>query len=606
MPLFWQNRRVGLLFNCQAVSKSYGARTLFKDLSLSIFSGDRIGLIGLNGCGKSTLLKILAGLEAADSGTLSPKRGLVVGYVPQTCDFPHLDPKQILIDALNKEIPLYERERLAETELSKLGFTGKEPAADLLSGGWKKRLRLAVELIATPDLLLLDEPTNHLDLEGILWLEKFLVRESPTYLVVSHDRYFLQHVTSRIIEIDKVYPRGLFAIDGSYGEFLALKEEFLKGQLQQERRIATKARRETAWLRAGVKARTTKSQSRIDEAELILQDYADIQARNQQKRAKIDFAATERETRKLLVAKNLTKQLGERPLFRNLDFTLSPGTRMGLMGPNGSGKTTLLRMLADEIGADLGTIKRAEGVQVVYFDQHRSLLPPDITLKEALSPRGDFVSFRGKPIHVNGWCKRFLFSPDLLPLPIGSLSGGERARVSIAHLMLQPADILLLDEPTNDLDIPTLETLEESLLEFPGALVLITHDRCMLDRICNSILGLGDPEQTELFADYAQWEASSKKSPNPKERKEAPPIPKRPKSELSYQEKKEFDGIEKKIMKFEEEVRSLNHLLEEEEIAVNPARLSEICTAIGLAETQIEQLYLRWEELGKKQDAKTD
>lgn len=591
---------MSLLFSCQALSKSYGARLLFEDLSLSIFSGDRIGLIGLNGCGKSTLLKILAGLEVPDSGTLSPKRGLVVGYVPQTCEFPDLSPEEILIDALKKEIPLYERKRLAETELSRLGFTGKEPSAALLSGGWKKRLRLAVELIAAPDLLLLDEPTNHLDLEGILWLEKFLARESLTYLVVSHDRYFLQHVTSRIIEIDKVYPKGLFGFDGPYGEFLKRKEEFLRGQLQQERRIATKARRETEWLRAGVKARTTKSQSRIDEAEQILQDHADIQARNEQKRAKIHFAATERETRKLLVAKNLTKQLGERPLFRNLDFTLSPGTRMGLMGPNGSGKTTLLRMLAGEVEADLGTIKRAEGIQVAYFDQHRSLLPPHLSLKEALSPKGDFVSFRGHPIHVNGWCKRFLFSPDLLPLPIGSLSGGERARISIAHLMLQPADILLLDEPTNDLDIPTLETLEESLLEFPGALVLITHDRCMLDRICNSILGLGDPEKSEIFPDYAQWEASSKKSVHPKEKKEAPSAPGRSKSGLSYQEKKELEGIEPKIIQCEEKVRSLNHLLEEKEIAENSARLSEICTAISLAETEIEQLYLRWEELEKK------
>ncbi len=597
---------MSLLFSCQAVSKSYGTRLLFEDLSLSIFSDDRIGLIGLNGCGKSTLLKILAGLEVSDSGILSPKRGLVVGYVPQTCDFPDLNPKQALIDALKKEIPLYERERLAETQLSKLGFTGKEPSAALLSGGWKKRLRLAVELIASPDLLLLDEPTNHLDLEGILWLEKFLMREAPTYLVVSHDRYFLEHVTNCIIEIDKVYPKGLFAIDGPYKEFLARKGEFLEGQLQQERRIATKARRETDWLRAGVKARTTKSQSRIDKAEEILEDYADIQARNQQKRAKIHFSATERETRKLLVAKNLTKQLGENALFRNLDFTLSPGTRMGLMGPNGSGKTTLLRMLAGEIEADIGTIKRADGLQVVYFDQHRSLLPLNLSLKDALSPKGDFVLFQGNPVHVNGWCKRFLFSPDLLPLPIGSLSGGERARISIAHLMLQPADVLLLDEPTNDLDIPTLETFEESLLEFPGALVLITHDRCMLDRICTSILGLGDPENTEIFPDYAQWEASSKKPLNPKEKKEAPPTRERPKAELSYQEKKELDGIEQKITKLEEEVRSLNHLLEEKEIAENPARLSEICTAISLVETQIEQLYLRWEELEKKRAQKTN
>jgi len=592
---------MSLLFSCQSLSKSYGSRPLFEDLSLSIFSGDRIGLIGLNGCGKSTLLNILTGAENPDSGNLSPKRGLTIGYVPQTCEFDDLSPKEILIDAIKGDLPRYERERLAEMHLSKMGFTGNEPSASLLSGGWKKRLRIAIELISSPDLLLLDEPTNHLDLEGILWLEKFLARESPTYLLVSHDRYFLQHVTNKIIEIDKAYPKGVFESDGSYEEFLARKEDFLKGQLQQERRIATKARRETEWLRAGVKARTTKSQARIDEAEEILKDYADIQVRNQQKRTKIDFASTERETRKLLTAKNLSKELGGRTLFSHLDFTLSPGTRIGLMGPNGSGKTTLLRMLADEIAPDLGTIKRAEGLQVIYFDQHRTKLPLNISLREALSPKGDFVSFRGTPVHVNGWCKRFLFSPDLLEIPIGKLSGGERARISIAHLMLQPADVLLLDEPTNDLDIPTLETLEESLLEFPGAVVLITHDRCMLDRICNLVLGLGDPEKAEIFSDYAQWEASSKKALKAKEKPaEERPVVEKKKSTLTYQEKKEFDGIESKIAKLEEKVRSLNHLLEEKEVAEDPARLSEICTAIGLEETQIEQLYLRWEELEKK------
>jgi ATP-binding cassette subfamily F protein uup len=594
---------MSLLFSCQSISKSYaGIKPLFEDLDLSIFSGDKIGLVGLNGCGKSTLLKIVAGLEKPDAGILSPRRNLSVGYVPQTCEFPNVTPKEILMKALKGDVPDYEREHLAEVHLSRLGFTGEEPSAAFLSGGWKKRLRLGLELIASPDLLLLDEPTNHLDLEGVLFLEKFLLREAPTYLLVSHDRYFLQHVTSKIIEIGKAYPKGIFISEGSYREFLARKEDFLKGQLRQEQGIATKARRETDWLRAGVKARTTKAKSRIDEAGKILEAYADIQARNEQKKAKIEFSSTERKTTKLLVAKNLSKEIGGRCLFRHLDFTLMPGTRIGLMGPNGSGKTTLLRMLARELIPDVGTIKQAEGLKIIYFDQHRSQLPLDMSLKKALSPDGDFVSFQGTKIHVNGWCKRFLFSPDLLELPIGKLSGGERARISIAHLMLQKVDILLLDEPTNDLDIPTLEALEESLLEFPGAIVLITHDRCMIDRICNSVLSLGDPEKTEIFLDYAQWEASLQKTAKPKEEKrvEAPSISHQPTSKLSYQEKKELSALEGKITKLEEEVCSLNHLLEEKEIAENPARLSEICTAIGLAETQIEQLYLRWEELQKK------
>lgn len=567
-----------LLFSCQSLSKSFATRLLFKDLSLQIFAGDRVGLIGPNGSGKSTLLKIIAGLEKADQGILAPKRDLKIGYVPQSCEFPDLPPERVLIDAVRGDVPEYEKERLAQTWLSKLNFSGNEPSAALLSGGWKKRLGFACELISNPDLILYDEPTNHLDLEGILWLEKFLRRESPTYLLVSHDRYFLQNVTSRIIEIDRAYPKGIFAIDGSYAFFLEKKEEFLAGQMQQERSLATKVRRETDWLRQGAKARTTKSQSRIDQAHEIFEEHASLSMRNRPKKAQIDFAATERETRKLVVVKNLAKGT----LFRHLDFLLSPGTRIGLMGPNGSGKTTLLRLLAGEIEPDQGTIKRADDLKTVYFDQHRAQLPSHITLREALSPKGDYVSFQGQPIHVNGWCKRFLFSPDLLDMTIGHLSGGERARISIAHLMLQPADVLLLDEPTNDLDIPTLETLEESLLEFPGALILITHDRCMMDRICNEIITLGPEDKIPSLAE-------------PK-KEEAP----RAKAKLSYMEKKEYEEMEGKILKLEEEVKNLNHQLEKPEIAEDAQKLSEICQAIGLRETQIEQLYLRWQELDQK------
>ncbi len=574
---------MSLLFSCQSVSKSYSTRTLFKDLSLSIFAKDRIGLIGPNGAGKSTFLKIIAGVEKPNSGILSPRRDLKIGYVPQTCEFPDLPPEQILINVIKEDLPDYEKERLAETWLSKLKFTGNEKSAARLSGGWKKRLGFACELISNPDLILYDEPTNHLDVEGILWLESFLLRESPTYLLVSHDRYFLQNVTNRVIEINPAYPKGMFAIDGDYANFLEKKEQFLSGQLQQERSIATKARRETEWLRQGVKARTTKSQSRIDEAHEILEEHSAISKRNTQRRAKIDFAGSERETRKLLVARNIGKEMGGKFLFKNLDFLLSPGTRIGLLGPNGSGKTTLLKLLSDEIQPDQGTIKKADALQTVYFDQHRAQLPDHMTLREALSPKGDYVSFRGQEVHVNGWCKRFLFSPDLLDMTINRLSGGERARIAIAHLMLQPADVLLLDEPTNDLDIPTLETLEESLLEFPGAVVLITHDRCMLDRICNSLITLGETP------------------PPPKEEKREEKKEEKPKQKLSYMEKREYESIEGNISKLEEEVRELNHLLQKTEIAQDAGKLSEVCQTIGLKENQIEQLYLRWQELEKKQ-----
>ncbi|MBS0623895.1 MAG: ABC-F family ATP-binding cassette domain-containing protein [Verrucomicrobia bacterium] len=594
-----------LLLNAELISKSFGTKKLFSELSLSIFSDDRIGLIGQNGSGKSTFLKILAGLEQADNGTLSLKKGLKIGYLPQSCDFVDQPPLTILLEALKEDThtPLYEKERLAQTWLSKLGFKGDEPSASRLSGGWKKRLMLAQQMLFNPDLLLLDEPTNHLDLEGILWLEKFLKHEAPTYLLVSHDRYFLQHATNRMIEIAPCYPRGLFSIQGPYLEFLHKKEEFLEGQLQQEHSLASKVRRESQWLRSNPKARTTKAQARVDQAHKLLDELPELKKRNQQTKVAIDFSGSGRETRKLLVAKNIGKELNGKVLFQDLDFTLSPGTRIGLMGPNGSGKTTLLRLLAHELSADTGTIKRAEGLQTVYFDQHRHQLPSHLSLREALAPQDGFINFRGKSIHIHSWCKRFLFSPDLLDLPLSVLSGGERARIAIAHLMLQPADLLLLDEPTNDLDIPTLEALEASLLEFPGAVVLITHDRCMLDRICTSLLPLGDPSCHEIFADYAQWEESQKPTqqacvqPSSVKQKPTPA-----KKGLSYKEKKELEDIESFILKAEQEVQELTLQLEQTQDNIS---LSNICQTLAIAEAKVEQLYLRWEELESKQHHKT-
>lgn len=585
-----------LLINCQSLSKSYGPRQLFTNLSLSIFEKQRIGLIGPNGAGKSTFIRILMGEEKEDEGIISMRKGIKVGYLPQTCEFDPLPPETILMQSLeHTSLQEYEKQVLVDTWLSKLGFKGNESNAALLSGGWKKRLGLAKELLISPDLLLLDEPTNHLDLEGILWLEKFLSKEAPTYLLVSHDRFFLQNTTNRIIEINPVYPEGKLAIDGPYFHFLEKKEEFLSGQLEQERSLAGKARTELDWLRRSPKARTSKSKARVEDAHALLSDLSSVRGRNVQKKADIAFTASERETRKLITVKGVTKNLGDRLLFKGLEFTLSPGTRMGLMGPNGSGKTTLLKLLSGELTPDQGTLKTADGLKIVYFDQHRTQLQPNISLREALSPNGDFVNYHGRPIHVNGWCQRFLFSPDILDMSISRLSGGERARILIAHLMLQPADVLLLDEPTNDLDITTLETLEENLLEFPGAIVLITHDRCLLERTCNTFLALGNPQETTLYSEYSQWESSQKPLPTekPKSKEPAQQAPKAKK--LSYAEKKELEQMETNISLQEEKIKQLNLKLEDP--SLQGTQLQALYTELGLAETHLEQLFLRWTEL---------
>ena len=569
---------MSLLLNTQSIDKSFGSQILFRGLSLSVFSGNRIGLIGPNGAGKSTLLKILAGIEPPDAGVISMKRDLKIGYVAQSQEFPDKPPFEILLE----EAP---SEHEAKTWLSKLGFNGSENSAAALSGGWKKRLAIALELMKGPDLLLLDEPTNHLDLEGVLWLETFLLKEAPTFILVSHDRYFLQKMTNRTIEINSSYPEGLFSIDGSFTFFLEKKRGFLEGQIQQERSAGSKARRETHWLRQTPKARTTKSQARLDQASDILAEHADLKKRNAQRIAHISFEATERQTRKLLVAKNL----GYHSLFQNLDITLSPGTRLGLIGPNGSGKTTLLRLLARELAPSQGTIKEADALKIVYFDQHRSQLPLHLTLREALSPNGDYVTFQGTSIHVNGWCKRFLFSPSSLEMPLEKLSGGERARITIARLMLQPADILLLDEPTNDLDIPTLETLEENLNDFPGAVVLITHDRCLLEKTCTQFLCL---KSGAFYAEFTQWEKEPRKK-KPSQTKKAPKENKK----ISYKDKRESEQIEKQIADEEEKLQRLHASLP----AGDPEKLQTACLKIAELEKHIEALYARWAELNQVQ-----
>jgi ATP-binding cassette subfamily F protein uup len=570
---------------------------------LGLLEGDQVGLVGPNGSGKSTLLKILAGLETPDGGTRSVRGGIRVGYVPQDPVLPSgVIVEEVIAGAL---AGLDEGERAGgiARALGRAGFADGRAQVDTLSGGWKKRLAIAHALAAGPDVLLMDEPTNHLDVEGILWLEGLLAERVRAVIVVSHDRYFLEHVATRMLELNRAYPAGLFQTDGRYSDFLARRDEFLRGQVAYEESLANIVRREIEWLRRGAKARSTKAKGRIKEAGRLIAELGDARARGSVATAGIDFTSSQRRTRRLLVARGLAKALGGRTLIRGLDLTITPGTRVGLMGPNGSGKTTLLNLLAGALDPDAGDIERAEGLRLVRFEQHRAGLDPARSLRRALAPEGETVVFQGRSVHVASWAKRFLFRPEQLEMPVGRLSGGEQARILIARLMCEPADVLILDEPTNDLDIPTLEVLEDSLAEFDGGLVLVTHDRLMLDRVSTMILALDGLGGAETYADYAQWEASrGARATSPRSAGDAPAPRERPRAKrLGYLEQREWDGMERAILDAESTADACYQAAEDPGIAADPAALQARHAALEAARAEVARLYARWAELEAKQ-----
>jgi ABC transport system ATP-binding/permease protein len=595
-----------LLLSGQDLAKSHGAAPLFEGLSFGIFEGDHVGLVGPNGSGKSTLLRILAGLEAPSAGTRAARKRLRLGYVPQDPVFgPATTVTGVLLEALRDDrLDDHERDARVAVVLGKAGFLEGGQATATLSGGWKKRLAIARELVREPELLLLDEPTNHLDLDGILWLEELLRREPEAFLAVSHDRYFLESVAGRVWELNRVFPSGLLDVRGRYSTHLEKKDELLQSQASYQESLRNRVRGEIEWLSRKAKARTRKAQARIDEAGRLREELADLDARGRTSSAGIDFAGTGRRTRRLLVAEGLSKALGGRDLLRGLDLVLGPGLRLGLLGPNGSGKTTLLRLLAGLEAPDAGTIERAANLRTVMFDQHRARLDPEASLRRTLCPSGDAVVFEGRSVHVAGWAKRFLFRSEQLDTPVGRLSGGEQARVLIARLMLEPADLLLLDEPTNDLDIPTLEVLEESLLEFPGALVLVTHDRYLLDRVSTQLLALDGRGGVTSYADYGQWEATQYQAAEtalPAAAKPAKPrsvSPSRPR--LSYREQREWDQMEAAILEAEERVEHCRTAAEEPAVATDHKALHERHAALAAAQAAVEELYARWAELEAK------
>lgn len=597
---------MSILLSCHNVSKTFGLDHLFTGVTFGLEERDKVAIIGPNGSGKSSLLKILAQVLEPDEGSVSVRKGKRLVYIDQQSSFaPHLT----ITEAIKQACPQKDRESddlrvRINIIISKVGFADGEQLVTSLSGGWQKRLSIACALIQEPDILLLDEPTNHLDLEGILWLENLLKSSNFAYIIISHDRYFLENTSNRTIELNRTYPGGMFTAQGSYSQFLAFKAEYLIAQQNQQESLANKVRREVEWLQRGPKARSTKQQARIQAAEGLQSELADMNSRMRQGSVNIDFLSSQRKTKKLIHLQAVSKKLGEKQLLKDLDLTLSPGMRLGLLGLNASGKTTLLKILSGALSQDSGKVDRADNLKLVYFEQTRESLNPETSLKRTLAPHGDSVLVNDRSMHVVSWAKKFLFRPEQLDVPVGKLSGGERARLLIAKLMLEPADVLLLDEPTNDLDIQTLEVLEDSLMEFVGAVVLVTHDRFMLDRVSNLLLALDGKGKTEYFADYLQWQNAQKELKNKdsyrSEKSTSSSSESKISKKLSYNEQREFEQMEKKIADAEATLMHCQEQSEDPIIQSSASRLQEVYATMKTAQDEVERLYTRWAELEAK------
>ncbi len=590
-----------LLISTHFTSKSYGAQPLFTDISLQVFDNERLGLIGPNGAGKSTFLKILADLEVADSGEISRKRNIHMIYLPQDDVLgSEKTIEETLFHDIPKELEAWQVSRRRQEIMSLVGVDNTKQKVKTLSGGWRKRLAIGQALFQKPELLLMDEPTNHLDLEGILWLEKLLKDAPFAFVLVSHDRFFLENTTNRIVELNQRYPEGFLKVEGNYSAFVEKREKCIHEQAKLETVLSNKVSREIEWLRRGPKARASKARYRIEKAHQLGENLAAVKGRNAKNRSvDIAFDTTHRKTKKLLDAQDLRKTLGGKLLFGNLSLILAPGIRIGVMGKNGTGKSTLIQILNGNLAPDAGSVKVAEGLQVLTFDQKRELSEGSQTLRQALSPEGDTVIYQRRSFNVTAWAKRFLFQKDQLDMPVSGLSGGEKARVLIANLTLQPADILLLDEPANDLDIPTLEVLEESLEEFSGAIVLITHDRFLMGRLCDLLLYLDGDGGAEYFADYDQWLQHRKDGllATSQSGESSQSLPNNKPQKLAYEERKELNRIEKKIEKAEGIVDNLQRQLHDPKIMCDADQLAERYAEHQEAQKKVEQLYERWEEL---------
>ncbi|WP_284335626.1 ribosomal protection-like ABC-F family protein [Comamonas sp. NoAH] len=618
---------------------AFGHVALLDHASFSLETNERIGLIGRNGAGKSSLLKILGGLAQADDGTLQVQSGVRIAYVPQE---PNLDPEHTVfqaaaegladiaklrdqylsgaegvdLDSLQSKIEAQDAwnwEQRVEETLQRLHLEGDAKIGQL-SGGTRKRVALAQALVMKPDVLLLDEPTNHLDLDSIDWLESLLIEFKGSVVTITHDRAFLDRIATRIVELDRGH---LQSYPGNFAQYLVQKEE----QLHQEAVINAKADKllaqEEVWIRKGVEARRTRSQSRIERLKDLRANRAERREALGSVKLDIDSGKDSSYQGKIVAElSNVSKSFGDKTIVKNFTGTVLRGDKVGLIGPNGAGKTTLLKMILGELEADSGTIRRGANLQVAYFDQMRHQIDLDATLEDFISPGSEWIEIGSNKKHVKSYLQDFLFSPARAHSPVRSLSGGERNRLLLARLFARPANVLVLDEPTNDLDIDTLELLEDLLQQYDGTVFLVSHDRTFLDNVVTSTIAAeGNGVWREYEGSVQDWLIQSKRSRELAEqaakaqaakitsvsKEEAPKdkaIVPGAKRKLSYKEQRELEQLPDLIAALETEQAEIRKELEDPSIyASDNARAMQLHARDGEIEEALMNALERWELL---------
>ena len=575
-----------MLINAFNITIKYLDKTLFKDASFVINDTDKIGLLGINGAGKSTLLKAIIGEAELDSGIISRRKDLKIGYLPQDSVFNELDT---ILEAFNKQIKV--EEFVAKSMLSKMGLADTSKIIKTLSGGEKKRLSLAVALCEDVDLLILDEPTNHLDIWMINWLEKFLIKYNRGLLLVTHDRYFLERVTSKTMEIEH---GNIYLYDANYSKFLDLKAERLLEREAYERKLSALFKKEAAWAAMNPQARTTKSTERLERFKKLENElhtvHTELHADNE-----LNLSSVKTRMGKTTIEiENISKRIKDKVLFENFSYIVNKFDRLGIVGENGAGKTTLFKSILGLIPVDFGTITIGKTINIGYFSQEMPDFNKNIKMIDYLKSFGEYVETINGKLSASQMLEQYLFPPSIQQQFISKLSGGEKRRLQLLTVLMKNPNILFLDEPTNDLDVYTLEILEQYLESFKGAVLVVSHDRYFLDKVANHLLVLENKQITEyngIVSDYIQ---NNPKITIEKEKtkKEVLNIPR-----FTSAEKKEFDQIEEVIEQIENKIKELKNL--QQEYATDYQKLIEIDNQIKELEIELERKLERWEYLNE-------